>query len=144
MNMTSKATWHYWAIAVVSLLWNAMGATDYTMTQTRNAAYLSQMTPEMMEYINNFPAWAEAFWAFGVWGSVLGSILLLLRKKLAVSAFALSLLGLLGTTIYQYGMSAMPAAMKTPGAMAFSATIWIIALFLFWYARKKHDEGILS
>lgn len=144
MNMTSKATWHYWTIAVVSLLWNAMGAVDYTMTQTRNAAYLSQMTPEMMEYINNFPAWAEAFWAFGVWGSVLGSILLLLRKKLAVSAFALSLLGLLGTTIYQYGMSAMPAAMRTPGAMAFSATIWIIALFLFWYARKKRDEGVLS
>lgn len=144
MNMTSKATWHYWTIAVVSLLWNAMGAVDYTMTQTRNAAYLSQMTPEMMEYINNFPAWSEAFWAFGVWGSVLGSVLLLLRKKLAVSAFALSLLGLLGTTIYQFGMSAMPAAMRTPGAMAFTATIWIIALFLFWYARKKRDEGVLS
>lgn len=144
MNMTSKATWHYWAIAVISLLWNAMGAIDYTMTQTRNAAYLSQMTPEMMEYINNFPAWSEAFWAFGVWGSVLGSVLLLLRKKLAVGAFSLSLLGLLGTTIYQYGMSVMPAAMRTPGAMAFTATIWIIALFLFWYARKKRDEGVLS
>jgi hypothetical protein len=144
MNMTSKATWHYWVISIVSLLWNAMGAVDYTMTQTQNKEYLSQMTPEQMEYITNFPAWSEAFWALGVWGSLLGSVLLLLRKKWAVGAFAVSLLGLLGTTIYQFGVADMPDSIKTSGNVAFTATIWIVVLFLFWYSRKKRDEGVLG
>ena len=61
-----------------------------------------------------------------------------------MTAFAVSLLGLLGTTIYQYGVSDAPDSFKTPGTMAFSAAIWLIALFLFWYARKKRDEGVLN
>jgi hypothetical protein len=43
----SQATpWHLWVIGIVALLWSGMGAMDYVMTQTRNAAYMSAFTPE--------------------------------------------------------------------------------------------------
>jgi len=32
--------WHLWVIGVVALVWSAMGALDYVMTQTRNEAYM--------------------------------------------------------------------------------------------------------
>ena len=144
MNMMTKPGWQYWAIAVVGLLWNCVGATDYTMTAMQVESYVAMMTAEQRAYVDAFPAWSIAFWALGVWGALIGSLLMLLRKKLAVTAFAVSLLGLLGTTIYQYGVSDAPDSFKTPGTMAFSAAIWLIALFLFWYARKKRDEGVLN
>ncbi len=144
MNMKVKAGWQYWVIAVVGLLWNCIGAMDYTMTEMQVESYVAMMTAEQRAYVDAFPAWSIAFWALGVWGALLGSVLLLLRNKLAVTAFAVSLLGLLGTTIYQYVVSDAPDSFKTPGTMAFSAAIWVIALFLFWYARKKRDEGVLS
>ncbi len=144
MNMTTKPGWQYWVIAVVGLLWNCIGAMDYTMTELQVESYVAMMTEEQRAYVDAFPAWSIAFWALGVWGAILGSVLMLLRKKLAVTAFGISLLGLLGTTIYQYGVSDAPDSFKTPGTMAFSAVIWLIALFLFWYARKKRDEGVLG
>lgn len=144
MNMKVKAGWQYWVIAVVGLLWNCIGAMDYTMTEMQVESYVAMMTAEQRAYVDAFPAWSIAFWALGVWGALLGSVLMLLRNKLAVTAFAVSLLGLLGTTMYQYVVSDAPDSFKTPRTMAFSAAIWVIALFLFWYARKKRDEGVLS
>ena len=33
----AQASWHFWVIAIASLVWNAFGAFDYVMTNTRNA-----------------------------------------------------------------------------------------------------------
>lgn len=140
---TDKRPWHLWAVGIVSLLWNAMGALDYTMTQTRNAAYLSAMTPEQMDWIDSFPAWAEGAWAIGVWMSVAGSILLLFRSRMAATAFAVSLLGVLGTTLFQHGLSDAPASFRTAGAMAFSAAIWIVAILLLYYSVRMRERGVL-
>ena len=63
----AKAPWHLWAIGIVGLLWNAIGATDYTMTQTHNEAYLSAVSPQQLEFIYGVPAWAVAAWAIGPW-----------------------------------------------------------------------------
>lgn len=135
--------WHLWAVGLLSLLWNSAGATDYTMTNTRNAAWLAAMTPEQMAWIDSFPFWATTAWALGVWGAVLGSILLLARSRWAVPAFAVSLAGLVGTTIYQYGVGGMPASLKTGGGMAFTAALWAVAVLLLWYAIRMRARGVL-
>ena len=67
---STKAPWHLWVIGVLTLLWNAMGAFDYLMTQTQNEAYMSEFTPEQLEFFYNFPSWMVAFWALAVWGGV--------------------------------------------------------------------------
>ena len=59
---------HLWIVGIVSLLWNAFGATDYTMTMSHNAAYLSAASAAQLAYVASFPAWAVALWALGVWG----------------------------------------------------------------------------
>ena len=64
---STKAPWHLWVIGVLTLLWNAMGAFDYLMTQTQNEAYMSEFTPEQLEFFYNFPTWMVAFWALAVW-----------------------------------------------------------------------------
>ena len=138
----ARPAWHFWLIGVLSLLWNAFGAFDYTMTKTRNADYLAQFPPEMMPIIDAFPVGVNAAWAFGVWGAVAGSVLLLLRSRYAVHAFAVSLAGLAASTLYQAGID-MPESMRGPEMMAMNAMIWAAALFLLWYAWSRRKAGLL-
>ncbi len=134
---------HLWIVGVVSLLWNAIGATDYTMTETRNPMWLAQMSAEQMAYIDSFPAWAIAFWALGVWGALAGSILLLARSRHAVTAFAISLGGAIVTSIWQHGLSNAPDSFRTTGALMFSVAIMGIAVALLFYARAMRAKGVL-
>ena len=92
---------HLWIVGIVSLLWNAMGAVDYVMTETHNEAYMGQYTAEQLEYFYSFPTWFIAFWAIAVWSSVLGSVLLLLRIRWAGAAFFVSLLAMIPTSALQ-------------------------------------------
>lgn len=150
MNGTvAKTPWHLWAIGLVSLLWNAGGAYDYTMTQTRNMDYLSVAAESaglpldvMLDYYTNFPAWADALWALGVWGALAGSILLLLKSRFAYHAFLVSLVGLIGTSIYTFG-SDMPEELASPFTYAFTAVIFVFTILLILYSRRLAAQGVL-
>lgn len=144
MNSESKTPIGFWIISGLSLLWNAFGAFDYTMTQTRNAEYLAAFTPEQRAYFDSFPAWMDAMWALGVWGALAGSVLLLMRNRHAVTAFGLSLLGLLVSSIWQFGLSDVKASeIMPPAAMYITIFIWVVAIALFFYARSKRASGLL-
>jgi len=142
--MTIKATpKHLWIVGVVTLLWNLMGAYDYLMTQTRNEAYMGKFTTEQLDYFYGFPVWFEAFWALAVWGGVLGSILLLMRKGLAVKVFLVSLGSMVITAIYNFGMSNGLEVMGG-GGFAFTVVIFLVAVGLWLYARAMKARGILA
>ena len=130
---------HIWIVGILSLVWNAFGAFDYVMTNTRNAAYLANFPPGMMDIIDAFPVWVMAAWAFGVWGALAGSVLLLLRSRHAVMAFSLSLLGLAASTFYQFGIDA-PEVM---GMNAMTLIIWIIAVLLLLYSIRLRGDRVL-
>ncbi len=149
MENVQKAPWHLWVIGVLTLLFNAIGANDYLQSQLRNRDYIESMigtyditVDQMLAYIDGFPVWADATWAMGVWGAVTGSLLLLLRSRFAFHAYAVALIGLLFTTIYQFSGS-MPEQLGGPGQMVFAAIIWIVTLGLAWYARRMTAAGIL-
>ncbi len=135
--------WWFWAVAVASLLWNSGGPFDWVMTKTHDAAYLAAMTPEQKAWLAAYPPSMEVAWAVGVWGAVLGSVLLLLRSRLAVAVLAASLAGLVVGTVYQYAISAMPASLKTPGAIGFTAALWVVASALPWFAARMRARGVL-
>ena len=141
-GQATKAPLHLWIVGVLAVLWNAIGAFDYSATQLRIDAYMSAFTREQLEYFYSFPAWTVAAWAFGVWGALLGSIALLLRKAWAVWAFGISIAGMVLTTIHNFVLTD-GAALMGPGALAFSAVIWVVALFLFFYARAMTKRGVL-
>jgi len=137
---------HLWIVGVLATIWNAFGCYDYFMSETRNEKYLSMYgssANDMIAYLNSFPAWAIGAWALGVWGALAGSLLLLARSRHAVLAYALSLLGLLILTIYQYALSVAPASMKTGSMTAMECVIWAVALFLLWYAWTAEKKGLL-
>lgn len=135
--------WYFWVIAIVAVLWNAMGAVDYLMTQTRNETYMSQFSPEQLEYFYAFPGWAISAWAIAVWSGVLGAVLLLARKKIAVWLFAVSLAGMVVTSIYNFVLTDGLDAMGGPVALAMSIAVIVIGVFLLVYSRAMVQRGLL-
>lgn len=139
-----KTPWHLWIIGIVSLLWNAGGAFDFTMTQTRNPGYMSSFTPDQMTYFYGFPFWVVLSWGLGVWAAVLGSVLLLGRSRHAVMVFALSFLGMVATSIYSYLLSGADIGVLIgPLAIWFSVLVIVVGALLIIFARAMRQRGVL-
>ena len=142
-RVANRASAGFWAVAAMSLLWNGFGAYDYVMTNIRDHAYLAQVPVEAIDYFDEMPVWALAAWTLGVWGAVAGSLLLLLRSRWAVLAFAASLLGLAASTAHQV-IGGLPAPMKTPPMIAMTLVIWGGALFFAWYSVRMSRARVLT
>jgi hypothetical protein len=121
-----------------------MGAMDFTLTVTRNAAYLKACTPEQLAYFSSFPLWAMLAWGVATWGSLVGSLLLLFRRSLAVCLFLASLIGMAFTFVYNYvltdGLKAMGGGV---GSLIFTAVIIVVGVLLLVYARAMRRRGVL-
>ena len=140
---------HLWIVGGLALLWSAFGCYDYLMTRMRNTEYLAGMMPSVgpnavLAWIDAFPVWAQFGWGSGVWGGLVGAILLLLRSRWAVLAMGLSLFGAVLGLGYQ-ALAAPPLAGMEghTGAKVIPYLIIGVALALFVYARSMRAKGVL-
>ena len=134
---------HLWIVGVLSLLWNGFGALDYVMTETRNEGYMASFTPAQLEFFYGLPAWVVALWAIAVWGGVLGSILLLLRKQAAVTTFLVSFGCAVLVAFQNYVLSNGLEAMGGGFPLVFSGVILVVAFLLYRYAATMRLRGVL-
>lgn len=143
-DLTIKAPWHLWVVGVIALLFNAIGAFDYTMTMLQGPSYQAAagMTPDQIAHYQDMPVWMTADWAIGVWGAVLGSVLLLLRNRLAVPAFAVSLAAFLISLVYTYALTGGGAIMG-PQMAVMSGVIAALLVFFLLYSREMTKRGVL-
>ena len=139
-----KTPWHLLLIGLLTLLWNGFGAYDYTMTNLRDQAYLDTMgyPPAGIAYLDAFPIWAHTGWALGVWGAVLGSVLLLFRSRFALWAYVASIIGIAMTTAYEAGAE-MPAELAEIQPDWFPILLWSLTIFQLWYAWLMRKRGVL-
>ena len=126
----------FWVVAVFGLLWNGFACLAYWLTATHNPLVMAQTPPEMVQALAQTPTWAFAAWGLAVGAAFIGSLLLVLRRKLAVPAFVVSLGGLLVLTGYQIA-SRMPMSVLQVGM------IWLVALFLLRFSSSEAGKGLL-
>lgn len=140
----ASTPWHLWAVGLTSLLWNAFGGYDYVMTNLDPAAYIAGAGygPEVTAWFQSFPTWSVAAWAIGVWASVVGSLLLLLRSRYAVLAFMASLLGAAVSFGYQFSTD-RPAEVASGIAVIMPVVILIAIVAQWYYARRQEAAGVL-
>src|SRR3954449_2237458 len=119
--VSARAPAHLWIVGILSLLWNCFGAYDYTMSHMRNMDYLASMGGDpntMLAYMDGMQMYAKIGWALGVWVALLGSVLLLMRSRYAVHAFALSFVGMILSFGGQY-LGPPPPPEMTAGMMKY-------------------------
>jgi len=88
------------------------------------------------------PLWLTAANAIAVWVGLVGSVLLLLRRKLAEPALMLSLIA---TLVWLAGLVSLPAmrAAMTTNDLAVALVIAAIMWTIFWFARHSRQRGWL-
>lgn len=133
---------HFWIVAIIAVLWNAVGAFDYVATQLRLESYMSAFTEEQLDFFYGIPTWAVASWAIAIWSAVLGSLAMLFRLRWAVHLFIVSLLAMLVTSFQNFVLSNGAEIMGT-GGLIFSAVIALISIFLVFYNRAMLKHGVL-
>jgi hypothetical protein len=135
---------HLWIVGGLGLLWNGFGAYDYLMSKLQGEPYFRQMglTDAQIAYMGNFPLWMMFVWPIGVWGGVLGTILLLRRSRTAAPVFLVSLIAFLVSLFYTYALSNGAEVM---GEMAYMQLVVLAGcLFFAWYARAMARKGVLK
>lgn len=140
----ARAPRHLWIIGGASLLWNAVGALDFSLTQARHEGYLASFTPEQKAYFVGFPAWVVFCWGVATWGSVVGSFALLVRRRVAQVFFVASFLTMVATTVYNFILTdGLRIIGGGAGMIVFSAAIFVVALLLVIYTRAMTRQGWL-
>ncbi|MBV1922925.1 MAG: hypothetical protein KUG68_02735 [Flavobacteriaceae bacterium] len=143
MTTTNKPKVAFWIIAIIALIWNAMGVMAYI-----GQAYMTDdakaLLPEAQrELYENVPAWATAAFAIAVFGGLLGSLALIIKKKWAIPLFLLSLLGVLVQMVYNFFLS-NNMDVYGPGGYIMPIMVIIIAIFLYMYSKKAKTNGWLN
>lgn len=140
----ARTPWHLWVVGIVGVLWNAYGCYDYVMTHTGGEAYLRSLglNDAQIAYYHAMPAYMTAVWAIGVWGGLLGAVLLLLRSKWALHVFIASCAAFVFSVIYTYFLS-NGGDIVPPEAPIMNGVILAGCLFFIWYAGFAAKRGIL-
>jgi hypothetical protein len=140
----ARAPAHLWIVGILSLIWNCFGAYDYVMSRTGNTEFLSKMgDPKVLiAYMDGMPLYASIGWGLGVWGGLLGSILLLMRSRFAVHAFALSFIGMVLSFGGQYLGPPPPAGMSDGMGKYMPLVIMALGLLQLWYAWRENKDGV--
>ena len=140
-----KRPWHLWLVGLIAVLFNAIGAFDYVMSMVQGSSYMAGagMTPAQIAHYQTMPIWMTAVWTIGVWGAMLGSVLILLRNRLAFLVFAVSLAAFLVSLIYTYVLTDGGEIMGRSMAIT-SVVITALLLFFMWYSWLMTKRSVLT
>lgn len=140
----TKPSWLFWVVSVLALLWGAFGVFDFYMTTTGNEEYLKDFPPEMIGWIQGFPLWRVILWAFAVGAALVGAVLMLMKRALAVpvlwAGIAAMLIGFVGHDL----LMADGAAYYGQAGLIASIIIVAISIAIAWYAGRAKGLGYLA
>ena len=140
---SNKPNMLFWVIGIIALIWNALGVNAYLQEAYNTDAYKALHTEEQLELINNLPTWYTAIFAIAVFASLIGCILLLLRKRLAIPLFLIALIAVVIQTGYNLFIN---EGRELYGVMEYAMLVLIpvVSIFLYWYAKHATKRGWLS
>lgn len=141
-EQSKPATW-FWVVSVVALVWNAMGVVAYLGTVMMTPEAREAMTEPQRALLDATPAWATGAFALAVWGGALGSLLLVLRKKLATTVLIVSFAGILVQMFHAFALS-NSIEVYGPGGMIMPIMVLAFGAFLIWFSRKAAANGWLN
>ncbi len=133
----------FWITSVLALLWNLLGVTMFFVQTNLPPEALAALPVDQRQLYESTPAWVNGAFAVAVFAGLLGSVTLLLHRRLALPLFALSLLAVLVQMGYTY--LATPALqVYGPAGLALPIVLIVIAVFLVWFARRSIARGWIS
>jgi hypothetical protein len=139
MTTSNKPNIGFWIISSLALLWNLMGVYQYIQQAYMTDSFKAMYNEEQLNMILDSPSWATAAFAIAVFSGSLGSLALLLRKKIAHTLFIISFIAI----VVQNIDALMRFNFSELNTMEISMTfmIPICAIFLIWFSKSAINKG---
>jgi hypothetical protein len=142
-NTAGKLPIWVWVTAGLGLAWNIFGAVQFvgSLNATTESLQAQGMTADQAAVMLGYPAWMTVAFAIGVFGGVIGCVLLLLRQKLAVPVFGVSLIAYVALYAGDI-IHGVFAALGAPQIIILTIVV-LIAAALLWLARRVQAMGAM-
>ncbi|PWR03005.1 hypothetical protein DKT77_08680 [Meridianimarinicoccus roseus] len=145
MTPTSKAPWHHWPVAVLTLVFYALAALDYALSKLGVSAYLGMFPPDVTVLVTGLSLWVSAIWAIGVWGGLAGAWLLWKRNRWSVLLLFAGAVAMVFLTVW-LSLFTRPTIFGAAGFIGFYLMVGsaAIAVLIYIYARWERTEHKLA
>lgn len=140
--MTAKVHWSFWLVGVFTLIWSLLGTMNFFMQL--NPEMLATMPENHRAIAENRPAWVTAAFGLAVFGGSLGSLLLLLRRRIALPVFVAAFIGVLLAMAHALFLMNIPLGYSAGEIVLAVILPIIVAGFLVWYGRFADRRGWLK
>jgi hypothetical protein len=131
-----KAPFWFWIVAILALAWNGLGIMAY-LADVYSPESLSATDLQLK---SERPAWVTGAFALAVFGSTLGSLLLLFRRGLAKLVFIVSLVAIVAQMTYVLFMSRAIELVGAATAVPMPVSIVLVGILLVWFSGKAGEK----
>lgn len=137
MNDQKLPTW-FWVVAALAVLWNLMGAFAYYSDVTMSPEALAELPQAQQDLRAAMPSWVTGLYAIAVFGGLAAAIALVLKNKLAIPLFAVSLAAVVIQMLYvSFGLNA--AGLMGTSSLIFPVVIIALGALQLWFSM--HAKG---
>lgn len=141
----TRAPWHHFPVALLTVLLYLVGAVDYLLTKLQVGIWTRNFSAEQLAYFTSMPTWLNVVWALGVWGGLFGAWLLWKRNRFSVLFLFVGFAALTFLTVW-LSLFHRPTLFGVTGLMG----VWLmagtcaLAFLVYVYARWERTEYYLA
>jgi hypothetical protein len=134
----------FWVVAALALLWNLFGLAMFWMQYSMTPEQLAQLPEAQRTLHEAMPGWLWVVDGIAVVAGTLGSLLLLLKKRLALPVLQVSLVAVVVLFGYCLFPGRMLEVLGAAQALPMPILVTVVAMLLVWFARKAVARGWLA
>ena len=143
MSDTNKLPTWFWVVSGIALVWNLLGLLAYTGHMMQGPEEFAKMPEAERLLYESIPAWATGAFTLAVFGGVIGSIGLIMRKAWSGIAFIASLAGVVLQQIHSFFLSNTFEVIGQE-QMVGPIVVLIGAIALVWFSNMVKSKGWLN
>lgn len=141
MKSTHKPTKLFWVITILALFWNIFGLFQFFVEMTLTEEMLAQYPQDIQNFMHHAPTWFICAFGIAVFAGALGSLALVLRRKLSQYLLLLSCLAVVAMTYYDFMVQKDVVINLEFGTMP--VIVFVIAVLLLLFARNANSKQYL-
>lgn len=139
MKYSARPQKWFWIVSIIFLMWNLMGLGAWSAQFADSSAMTEDYTQEQLDFFYAYPDWYQWIFGIAVFTGVIACILLLFKKKSAVSMALVSLITVLickGYDVYAGGLDIFGTSDKV-----FLVVVPLLALLLWMFTRSASHRN---
>lgn len=131
------------AVAALLLLWNLFGVAMFLLQYSMSPDMLASLTEGQRQLYASMPGWMWVAYAVAVAAGALGTLMLLLGRRIAVPLLWLSLVAVVVQFSHSFMAGGAVEVLGAAQALPFPAFIIAVVALQVWLARRASVRGWL-